>query len=146
MMTVEKHGFCLDGASAEAAAARLTQLGADALGCNCSCGPESVLDAIQRMRTATSLPLAAMPSAGLPCAIEGRNIYIVSRADMASCTHKLIHDGASLIGGCCGSTPDHIRAIQSVILACAECRVIAAQAGESGVALSSGEENRHGWI
>jgi methionine synthase / methylenetetrahydrofolate reductase(NADPH) len=115
MMTVDQSGNCLDGASAETAAARLADLGADAIGCNCSDGPELVLSVMERMRTATNLPLAAMPNAGLPRSVEGRNVYPVSPEEMAGFACRFLLAGASLIGGCCGTTPEHIRAIKAVL-------------------------------
>ncbi len=117
MMTVDEAGNCLDGASAETAAARLTEWGADALGCNCSDGPATVLGVIERMRAVTDRPLASMPNAGMPRAVEGRNIYMASPEYMASYARKFIHAGASLIGGCCGTTPNHIRAMKSAMRA-----------------------------
>ena len=128
MVTVDEHGNCLDGASAETAAARLTELGADAVGCNCSAGPANVLGVIERMRAVTDLPLAAMPNAGMPRAVEGRNIYMVSPEYMANFARKFIQAGASLIGGCCGTTPNHTRAMKSAM------RAIDAQQGATGAA------------
>jgi homocysteine S-methyltransferase len=115
MMTVDEAGNCLDGASAEHAAAWLTELGADAVGCNCSNGPANVLSAIQRMRPATTLPLAAMPNAGLPHLVQGRYVYTVSPDEMAGFARSALEAGASLIGGCCGTTPDHTRAMKSAM-------------------------------
>ena len=112
MMTIGKDGKCLDGASAEMAAARLTELGADAVGCNCSYGPASVLRALVRMRGATRLPLAAMPNAGLPRTVEGRNVYAVSPDEMADFAPRFVRAGAGLVGGCCGTTPEHTRAMR----------------------------------
>ena len=117
MMTVDEDGNCLDGATPEIAAERLTKWGADVIGCNCSDGPATVLTVVERMRLATRLPLAAMPNAGLPRAVEGRNIYMASPEYMASFARKFIHAGASLIGGCCGTTPNHIRAMKSAMRA-----------------------------
>jgi methionine synthase I (cobalamin-dependent)/5,10-methylenetetrahydrofolate reductase len=117
MMTVDEDGNCLDGVSAETAAVRLTELGADAVGCNCSAGPTTVLSVIERMRAATHLPLAAMPNAGMPRAVEGRNIYMASPEYMASFARKFIKAGASFIGGCCGTTPSHTRAMKSAMRA-----------------------------
>jgi homocysteine S-methyltransferase len=117
MMTVDEDGNCLDGTTPEIAAERLTKWGADVIGCNCSDGPATVLTVIERMRLATRLPLAAMPNAGLPRAVEGRNIYMASPEYMASFARKFIHAGASLIGGCCGTTPNHIRAMKSAMRA-----------------------------
>ena len=115
MMTVDGEGNCLDGTSTETAAARLTELGADAVGCNCSDGPATVLRAIERMRRVTHLPLAAMPNAGLPLTIDGRSVYAVSPEDMAGFARRFVQAGASLIGGCCGTTPSHTRAMRSAL-------------------------------
>jgi len=117
MVTVDEEGNCLDGASAETAATKLTEWGADAVGCNCSAGPATVLSVIERMRPLTSLPLAAMPNAGIPRAVEGRTIYLTSPEYMASFTRKLVKAGASLVGGCCGTTPSYIRAMKSSLRA-----------------------------
>jgi homocysteine S-methyltransferase len=125
MMTVGPSGSCLDGASPETAAARLTELGADAIGCNCSDGPAVVLSVIERMRAATHLPLAAMPNSGLPLAAEGRNLYAVSPQDMAGYARRFLQAGASLIGGCCGTTPEHIQ-VMSVALRDFQAHIFAA--------------------
>jgi len=117
MMTVDEEGNCLDGASAETAATKLTAWGADAIGCNCSAGPATVLSVIERMRPLTSLPLAAMPNAGIPRAVEGRTIYLTSPEYMASFTRKLVKAGASIVGGCCGTTPSYTRAMKSALRA-----------------------------
>ncbi|WP_348266714.1 bifunctional homocysteine S-methyltransferase/methylenetetrahydrofolate reductase [Edaphobacter paludis] len=117
MMTVDEEGNCLDGASAETAALKLTEWGADAVGCNCSAGPATVLSVIERMRVVTSLPLAAMPNAGIPRAVEGRTLYLTSPEYMASFTRKLVKAGASFVGGCCGTTPSYTRAMKSALRA-----------------------------
>ena len=74
-----------------------------------------MLDAIERVRAVTSLPLAAQPNAGMPRSVEGRNIYLCSPEYMASYTRKFVAAGVHLIGGCCGTTPDHIRAMKSAL-------------------------------
>jgi methionine synthase / methylenetetrahydrofolate reductase(NADPH) len=117
MMTVDEDGNCLDGSSAETAAIKLTEWGADAVGCNCSAGPATVLSVIERMRPVTTLPLAAMPNAGIPRAVEGRTIYLTSPEYMASFTRKLVKAGASIVGGCCGTTPSYTRAMRSALRA-----------------------------
>jgi homocysteine S-methyltransferase len=138
MMTVDEAGNSLDGASPETAAARLTEWGADAIGCNCSAGPATVLSVIERMRLATHLPLAAMPNAGMPRAVDGRNIYMASPEYMASYARKFIHAGASFLGGCCGTTPNHIRAMKSAMRAL-QAQEASAQQGATGSA-SAGED------
>jgi homocysteine S-methyltransferase len=117
MVTVDDESNCLDGASPANAAALLTEWGADAIGVNCSTGPATVLTAIEAMRTATTLPLAAMPNAGMPRAVEGRNIYLCSPEYMASFARKAIASGAQIVGGCCGTTPNHIRGMRSAMRA-----------------------------
>jgi len=134
MMTVDEDGNCLDGASAETAAIKLTEWGADAVGCNCSAGPATVLSVIERMRPVTTLPLAAMPNAGIPRAVEGRTIYLTSPEYMASFTRKLVKAGASIVGGCCGTTPSYTRAMKSSL------RALGAMEGGIEVMQRTGEE------
>jgi homocysteine S-methyltransferase len=117
MVTVDDESECLDGTSAAQAAAWLTEWGAGAVGVNCSTGPATVLTAIEQMRMATALPLAAMPNAGMPRAVEGRNIYLCSPEYMASFARKAIAAGVQIVGGCCGTTPNHIRAMRQAVRA-----------------------------
>jgi homocysteine S-methyltransferase len=117
MVTVDDESNCLDGASPAQAATLLTEWGASGIGVNCSTGPATVLTAIEAMRSATTLPLAAMPNAGMPRAVEGRNIYLCSPEYMASFARKAIAAGAQIVGGCCGTTPNHIRAMRSAMRA-----------------------------
>ena len=132
MVTVDDESNCLDGSSPQQAAALLTEWGAGAIGVNCSTGPSTVLTAIEAMRGATKLPLAAMPNAGLPRAVEGRNIYLCSPEYMASFARKAIAAGTQIVGGCCGTTPNHIRAMRSAMRAIdAQARV--AETGATAV-------------
>jgi methionine synthase / methylenetetrahydrofolate reductase(NADPH) len=117
MVTVDDESECLDGSSPAQAAALLTEWGADAIGVNCSTGPATVLTAIEAMRAATTLPLAAMPNAGMPRSVEGRNIYLCSPEFMASFARKAIGAGVQMVGGCCGTTPNHIRAMRAAMRA-----------------------------
>src|ERR1700677_1964494 len=117
MVTVDDESNCLDGTSPAQAAAWLTEWGAGAIGVNCSTGPATVLTAIEDMRKATTPPLAAMPNAGMPRAVEGRNIYLCSPEYMASFARKALAAGAQFVGGCCGTTPNHIRAMRSAMRA-----------------------------
>jgi homocysteine S-methyltransferase len=114
-VTIDEDGNCLDGSDPEAFAARLTEWNVDVLGINCSVGPVAMLDAIERVRAVTSLPLSAQPNAGMPRSVEGRNIYLCSPEYMASYTRKFVAAGVQLIGGCCGTTPDHIRAMKAAL-------------------------------
>lgn len=117
MITVDEAGNCLDGSSPEQVVERLSAAGAEALGCNCSTGPQIVLQTIERMRAQTSLPLLAMPNAGMPRSVEGRHIYLTSPEYMASFAKRLLKAGANWVGGCCGTTPEHIRAMRSSLRA-----------------------------
>ena len=117
MITIDEDGNALDGSSPEMAARKLTEWGVDAVGCNCSAGPATILSAIERMRTATPLPLVAMPNAGMPRAVDGRNIYLCSPEYMASFVRKFVQAGVQFVGGCCGTTPSHIRAVRSALRA-----------------------------
>ena len=114
-VTIDEDGNCLDGSSPEHYGARLTEWGADVIGCNCSVGPVAMLDALERVRAVTPKPLSAQPNAGIPRSVEGRNIYLCSPEYMASYTRKFVNVGVSLVGGCCGTTPEHIRSMKSAL-------------------------------
>src|SRR5579863_9813924 len=114
-VTVDEEANCSDGATPEVFAPRLEEWGADVIGCNCSVGPVAMLDAIERVRAATSLPISAQPNAGIPRSVEGRNIYLCSPEYMASYARKFVAAGVRLIGGCCGTTPEHTRVMKSAL-------------------------------
>src|ERR1700720_4063695 len=114
-VTIDEDGNCLDGSTPESFTPRIESWGVDVIGCNCSVGPVAMLDVIERVRALTSLPLAAQPNAGMPRSVEGRNIYLCSPEYMASYARKFVAAGVQLIGGCCGTTPDHIRAMKSAL-------------------------------
>jgi homocysteine S-methyltransferase len=114
-VTIDEDGNCLDGASPETFTTKLNDWGVDVIGCNCSVGPVAMLEAIERIRRLTDKPLAAQPNAGIPRSIEGRNIYLCSPEYMASYARKFVNAGVSLVGGCCGTTPEHIKAMNSAL-------------------------------
>ena len=114
-VTIDEDGNCLDGSDPETFTAKLAEWGADVIGCNCSVGPVAMLDAMERVRAATSLPLAAQPNAGIPRSVEGRNIYLCSPEYMASYARKFVAAGVRLVGGCCGTTPEHTRVMKSAL-------------------------------
>ncbi len=116
-VTVDEESNCLDGSTPEIFAPRLEEWGADVIGCNCSVGPVAMLEAMERVRSATSAPLAAQPNAGIPRSVEGRNIYLCSPEYMASYARKFVTAGVRLIGGCCGTTPEHTREMKSALRA-----------------------------
>jgi homocysteine S-methyltransferase len=114
-VTIDEDGNCLDGASPETFTAKLNDWGVDVIGCNCSVGPVAMLEAIERIRRLTDKPLSAQPNAGIPRSIEGRNIYLCSPEYMASYARKFVNAGVNLVGGCCGTTPEHIKAMKSAL-------------------------------
>ena len=114
-VTIDEDGNCLDGSDPETFVPKLVEWGADVIGCNCSVGPVAMLDAMERVRAATSLPLAAQPNAGIPRSVDGRNIYLCSPEYMASYARKFVAAGVRLVGGCCGTTPEHIRVMKSAL-------------------------------
>jgi len=114
-VTIDEDGNCLDGSDPETFAPKLAEWGADVIGCNCSVGPVAMLEAMERVRAVSSLPLAAQPNAGIPRSVEGRNIYLCSPEYMASYARKFIAAGVRVVGGCCGTTPEHIRTMKSAL-------------------------------
>ncbi len=118
MVTVDEDGNCLDGTSAEEAARRITAWGADAVGCNCSEGPD---DRAQRHRAHAhghrTSRWPPCPTPARPREVEGRNIYLTSPEYMASFAKKFVKAGARFVGGCCGTTPQHIRSMRGALRA-----------------------------
>jgi methionine synthase I (cobalamin-dependent)/5,10-methylenetetrahydrofolate reductase len=114
-VTIDEDGNCLDGSTPESFTPRIESWGVDVIGCNCSVGPVAMLDVIERVRALTSLPLATQPNAGMPRSVEGRNIYLCSPEYMASYARKFVAAGVRLVGGCCGTTPEHIRVMKSAL-------------------------------
>jgi homocysteine S-methyltransferase len=112
-VTIDEDGNCLDGSDPETFVPKLAEWGADVIGCNCSVGPVAMLGAIERVRAATSLPLSAQPNAGIPRSVEGRNIYLCSPEYMANYALQFVASGVRLVGGCCGTTPEHTRAMKA---------------------------------
>jgi homocysteine S-methyltransferase len=110
-MTTEEDGNSLDGTPPEQFAPVLLARGADVVGVNCSVGPAPMLESIERLASITPARLSAQPNAGRPRDIEGRNIYLSSPEYMASYARRFIASGVRLVGGCCGTTPEHIRQI-----------------------------------
>jgi homocysteine S-methyltransferase len=134
-VTIDEDGNCLDGSTPESFAPRIEGWGVDVIGCNCSVGPVAMLDVIERVRALTSLPLAAQPNAGMPRSVEGRNIYLCSPEYMASYSRKFVAAGVRLVGGCCGTTPEHIRVMKSALrVGEARAKAVPAQAKAEALA------------
>ena len=110
-MTIGVDGRTAYGATPEDLARTLDKLDVDVIGLNCSVGPQAILEAIEKMTAVTRKKLSAQPNAGMPRDVGGRSMYMASPEYMASYARHLIHAGAKIVGGCCGTTPSHIRAI-----------------------------------
>jgi homocysteine S-methyltransferase len=106
----------LSGAQADSFVPQLIASGADAIGCNCGAGPAGTLVAIQQIARRTTVPLTAQPSAGLPVQTGSGLQWPCSPAEMAQFAVQMVHNGVRIIGGCCGTTPGHIRAIRAAVL------------------------------
>lgn len=116
-MTIREDGNSLYGTTPEVFTQKLEEWKVDVIGLNCSVGPEPMLRCIERMAAITALPLSAMPNAGIPREVEGRNIYLCSPEYMAEYGKRFILNGVKLVGGCCGTTPAHIKALRRAIQA-----------------------------
>jgi homocysteine S-methyltransferase len=116
-VTTEEDGNTLDGAPPEAFVPQLEALGATLIGVNCSVGPAGMLETIERMARVAHVPLSAQPNAGRPREIEGRNIYLSSPEYVASYARRFVANGVRLVGGCCGTTPEHVRHIKTAVRA-----------------------------
>jgi methionine synthase / methylenetetrahydrofolate reductase (NADH) len=125
-MTTEEDGNTLDGTPPERFAPELEKRGATIVGVNCAVGPAPMLDTIERIAAVTPLKLSAQPNAGKPRDVEGRNIYLCSPEYMASYARRFILHNVRVVGGCCGTTPDHIRQIKTAVRGLAPAVVRAA--------------------
>jgi len=116
-MTVQTDGNTFYGYDPARIARHLDDAGADVIGVNCSVGPAMILKAIQSMAEVTNRPLSAQPNAGLPREVEGRKLYMASPDYFAKYTRRLVQAGVRFVGGCCGTTPDHTRAMAAQVRA-----------------------------
>ncbi len=112
-VTIDDFGHLPGGADTETFTREMDSWPVDAIGLNCSVGPKATLETVERMMQFSSKPMSAMPNAGLPMRIEGRNIYLCSPEYMAQYARRLLWAGVKIVGGCCGTTPDHIKLIRS---------------------------------
>lgn len=110
-MTIQMDGNTTFGTSPETFTAELDKLGADVIGLNCGMGPNHILNALEKMRALTTRPLSAQPNAGLPRDVQGRQFYMGSPEYMAEFSRRFVQAGAKFVGGCCGTTPTHIKLI-----------------------------------
>ena len=114
-MTTQDGGNSLDGIPPERFTPELEHHGADLIGVNCGEGPAPMLETIERMASVTRTGLSAQPNAGKPRDVDGRTIYVSSPDYMASYARRFVAHGVKLVGGCCGTTPDHTRQIKMVV-------------------------------
>lgn len=110
-MVFDEEGKLLTGADMAAAVALLEGLGADALGLNCGFGPDVMQKFLPRLRELTSLPIVVNPNAGLPSVVDGKTCFHVGAKEFAAVMKEIALDGASILGGCCGTTPAHLAAL-----------------------------------
>jgi len=115
MMTIDEAGNSLTGASPEVFIKELESYGADVIGVNCTVGPHRMLNWLEKSRAFTNTPIAVMPNAGKPRNIDGRNIYMTSPEYLGEYAKHFINSGANVIGGCCGTNPEHIKAMRNAI-------------------------------
>jgi homocysteine S-methyltransferase len=114
-VTIQMDGNTLFGTTPEVFTTRLDEWGADVIGLNCGVGPALVLNAIEKMRPLTTRKLSAQPNAGLPRDVGGRQIYMCSPEYMAEYSRRIVQTGAKFVGGCCGTTPAHIKMIADAL-------------------------------
>ena len=114
-MTFNEDGKSLFGTPPEVAVVVLQGLGVDAVGMNCSTGPEEMADFIKQMKEYANIPVFAKPNAGMPELVDGESVYLMTPQYFAECGKKLVENGATFVGGCCGSRPDHIAALKNAV-------------------------------
>ena len=114
-MTIGVDGRTVYGDTPRVIAQRLDAAGADVIGLNCSVGPDVLLDAVEEMAAVTAKKISCQPNAGLPREISGRQMYMASPDYMAKYAKRLIHKGVKFLGGCCGTTPEHIKMMADAV-------------------------------
>ena len=124
-MTIQEDGKTAYGTDPETLARALDELGADVIGLNCSVGPQGILEAIERMARVTSRPLSAQPNAGLPRQIGDRKIYMASPEYTGEYAKRLVEAGARFVGGCCGTTPEHIKTVAAYVQSVSPRQIVA---------------------
>lgn len=130
-MTFDEDGKTFMGYSPHEAAAKLSELDVQIIGANCSVGPQKMLEVVHRLRQATDKMLSVQPNAGLPRYVDGRFIYLSSPEYFARYAREYIENGATVVGGCCGTTPDYIRALALML----EDNTMAATTTDSQIAV-----------
>ena len=114
-MTYNEDGRTLYGTPPEVAVTVLQSLGVDAIGVNCSTGPAEMIPLVAKMKEYANIPILAKPNAGMPELIDGETVYAMTPEEFAEYGRQLVEAGANLIGGCCGTTKDHISALARIV-------------------------------
>jgi len=114
-MTFDADGYTLNGTHILSALSIIQSLGADAFGCNCSTGPAEMLELIKIISPYSRIPLMAKPNAGLPKLIDGKTVFTMGAEEFASYSKQFIDAGVRIIGGCCGTTPNHIKKVKEAL-------------------------------
>jgi homocysteine S-methyltransferase len=129
-VTVNDDGVLLSGATLEAFVSEVSKFDIDVIGLNCSVGPKAMLEALEHLRPLTKIPVSVQPNAGVPQNVGGRNIYMTSPEYIAEYAKRFILTGANVVGGCCGTNPDHIKAIRRAVHALQPAKRMDRAAGE----------------
>ena len=114
-MTFQEDGRTLYGTSPETAMVVLQEMGVDAVGINCSTGPDKMVDAVKSMKRYAKVPVIVKPNAGLPALVDGETVYDMGPDEFARAMKKLAEAGATVLGGCCGTTPEHICCLKEAL-------------------------------
>src|SRR5437763_236263 len=114
-VTIDDFGNLRGGADTETFTRRLDEWPVDVIGANCSAGPKVMLETIEKMMQYSTKPMSAMPNAGHPQRVEGRSIYLCSPEYMSQYARRFLWAGVKIVGGCCGTTPEHIKLIRSEV-------------------------------
>lgn len=115
-LTYNEDGRTLYGTDPATAVVVMQSLGADAVGMNCSTGPEAMIEPMEKMAEYATIPLLAKPNAGMPELVDGKTVFNVGPEEFAEAGKNLVEKGAGILGGCCGTTPEHIRALKEAVL------------------------------
>src|SRR5256885_4126909 len=135
-VTIDDYGNLRSGADTETFTRLLDEWPVDVIGANCSAGPKVMLETVEKMMLYSKKPMSAMPNAGHPQRVEGRNIYLCSPEYMSQYARRFLWAGVKIIGGCCGTTPEHIKLVRS--------EVRSLQPGQHDIQERATEEHPHG--
>ncbi len=147
-MTVGEDGLTAYGTAPETFGPALVAAGADVVGVNCSVGPQTILEVVERLVAVVEVPVSAQPNAGLPREVADRKIYMASPEYVAEYARRMVEAGARFVGGCCGTTPDHTKAMKSFVRSVAPRHVNvvspAERTGAGADPIPLGQRSRYG--